>query len=62
MQTINPDLFARLMRLPQAARADILGFVGATPVGDAQLSAILDSLFERPAAEAHHARGDLGHA
>ena len=62
MQTINPGLFARLMRLPDAARADILGFVGATPLGDAQLSAILDSLTER--ADATEARGgrQLGRA
>lgn len=46
MLAINPGLFARLMRLPQAARADILEFLGATPLGDAQLSAVIDSVVE----------------
>ncbi|MEZ5771497.1 hypothetical protein LX70_02518 [Defluviimonas denitrificans] len=47
MRTINPGLFARLMRLPEAARTDLLEFLGATPIGDAQLSAVIDSVTER---------------
>lgn len=47
MRTIDPGLFARLMRLPEAARTDLLEFLGATPVADAQLSAVIDSIAER---------------
>ena len=47
MRTINPGLFARLMRLPEAARTDLLEFLGATPIGDAQLSAVIDRVTER---------------
>lgn len=47
MRTINPGLFARVMRLPDAARADLLEFLGATPIGDAQLSAVIDGIAER---------------
>lgn len=35
------------MRLPEAARTDLLEFLGATPIGDAQLSAVIDSVAER---------------
>ena len=35
------------MRLPEAARTDLLEFLGATPIGDAQLSAVIDSVTER---------------
>jgi hypothetical protein len=35
------------MRLPDAARNDLLEFLGATPVADAQLSAVIDSIAER---------------
>ncbi len=35
------------MRLPEAARTDLLEFLGATPVADAQLSAVIDSIAER---------------
>lgn len=47
MRTINPGLFARLMRLPDAARTDLLEFLGATPIADAQLSAVINSVAER---------------
>lgn len=47
MRRINPGLFARLMRLPDAARNDLLEFLGATPIADAQLSAVIDSVAER---------------
>jgi hypothetical protein len=29
------------MRLPQAARADLLEFLGATPVGDRQIDSLI---------------------
>ncbi len=35
------------MRLPEAARTDLLEFLGATPIADAQLSAVIDSIAER---------------
>jgi len=31
------------MKLPDAARTDLLEFIGATPVADAQLSEIIDN-------------------
>ena len=51
MRTINPGLFARLMRLPDFARADLLEFLGATPLADAQLSAMIDDFAEKLTAE-----------
>ena len=44
MRKINPGLFARLMRLPETARTDLLEFIGATPVADSQLAAMIDSI------------------
>jgi len=35
------------MRLPEAARTDLLEFLGATPVADAQLSVVIDGIAER---------------
>jgi hypothetical protein len=46
LHTINPGLFAKLMRLPDTARTDLLEFLGATPVADAQLSAMIDDMAE----------------
>ena len=46
LHTINPGLFAKLMRLPDAVRIDLLEFLGATPVADAQLSAMIDDMAE----------------
>lgn len=51
MRTINPGLFARLMRLPDAARTDLLEFVGATPVADAQLSHMIDAISDKITSE-----------
>lgn len=51
LRTINPGLFARLMRLPDSARADLLEFVGATPVADAQLSQMIDTIAEKMRSE-----------
>lgn len=47
MRMIDPGLFTRLMRLPDAARGDLLEFLGATPVGDAQLSEMIERLTAR---------------
>ncbi|TCP40470.1 hypothetical protein [Rhodovulum marinum] len=41
MRTIHPTLFNRLMRLPAGIRTDLLEFLGATPVADAQLERML---------------------
>ncbi len=41
MRPIHPEQFARIMRLPQAARADLLEFLGATPVGDRQIDSLI---------------------
>lgn len=51
MRTINPGLFARLMRLPDSARTDLLEFVGATPVADSQLSHMIDAITDKLASE-----------
>ncbi len=47
MRTINPGLFARIMRLPDAARADLLEFVGATPIADAHLADMIETVSKR---------------
>jgi len=39
------------MTLPDHARADILEFLGATPVADAQLSSMIDMFSARPTIE-----------
>lgn len=41
MRSIHPNLFAQVMRLPASMRADLLEFLGATPVEDAQLRLLL---------------------
>ena len=41
---IDPSLFTRLMRLPDAARCDLLEFIGATPVANTELSQMIDTL------------------
>jgi hypothetical protein len=47
VRTINPGLFARLMTLPRSARTDLLEFLGATPVADLQLAAMIESISDR---------------
>lgn len=47
LRTINPGLFTRLMRLPDSARADLLEFIGATPIADAQLAHMIDAIAEK---------------
>lgn len=50
MLAIDPNLFTRLMLLPDAARSDLLEFIGATPVADAQLAAMIEGLSKHPEA------------
>ena len=51
MRSINPRLFASLMRLPEHARADLLEYIGATPVEESDLCAVIDSFAKGSAAE-----------
>lgn len=44
MNTIDPDLFAKLMSLPDGVRLDLLEFLGATPVGEEQLNTMIDDI------------------
>ena len=44
MNTIDPDLFAKLMSLPDGVRMDLLEFLGATPVGQEQLNTMIDDI------------------
>jgi len=44
MKTIDPDLFTKLMTLPDAARLDLLEFLGATPVGEDHLNKLIDDI------------------
>ncbi|MCK4713135.1 MAG: hypothetical protein KAT26_09670 [Marinosulfonomonas sp.] len=44
MNTIDPDLFAKLMTLPEGIRLDLLEFLGATPVGEEQLNTLIDEI------------------
>ncbi|MEO1678405.1 MAG: hypothetical protein AAFU80_09635 [Pseudomonadota bacterium] len=41
MRSIRPDQFARIMTLPQAERSDLLEFLGATPMADIQVEALI---------------------
>ncbi len=56
--TINPGLFARLMRLPDSARTDLLEFLGATPVADAQLSEMIETVATNASIERRQVRLD----
>jgi hypothetical protein len=44
VKTIDPDLFAKLMSLPEMARHDLLEFLGATPVATEQLDKMIDDI------------------
>ncbi len=44
MNTIDPDLFAKLMTLPEGIRLDLLEFLGATPVGEEQLNTLIGEI------------------
>ncbi|MGB8622669.1 MAG: hypothetical protein WCD16_07610 [Paracoccaceae bacterium] len=47
MKDIHPNLFNQVMRLPAGVRTDILEFIGATPVGDAQLKQMIADVTQR---------------
>lgn len=44
---ISPGLFARVMALPDAAREDLLEFMGGSPVNDTCLEALIDDISAR---------------
>lgn len=44
MRTIDPNVFTRLMRLPDAIRVDLLEFLGASPIADIQLSDLIEKI------------------
>ncbi|WP_413874837.1 hypothetical protein [Albidovulum sp.] len=44
------------MRLPDSVRTDLLEFLGATPVADAQLAEIIQSVAEKTLGERRQAR------
>ena len=44
VQQIRPETFAQLMRLPVSLRADLLEFIGSTPVADGQILALVEKL------------------
>lgn len=46
IRSINPRLFATLMRLPDSARADLLEFVGSSQVNDTFLADMIESFRE----------------
>ena len=41
MRPIDPDQFARIMSLPEGERVDLLEFLGATPVANAQIERLI---------------------
>lgn len=44
MQQIRPETFAKLMRLPISQRADLLEFIGSTPVADSEVINLIEKL------------------
>ena len=44
VRTIDPNLFTRLMRLPDAVRVDLLEFLGSSPIADIQLSDLIEKI------------------
>ena len=44
MRSIDPNLFTRLMRLPDAIRVDLLEFLGSSPIADIQLSDLIEKI------------------
>lgn len=57
MTTIAPDVFTKLMTLPAGQRLDLLEFLGATPVEEAQLTQLIESIeksiAEKPTCKQH---------
>ncbi len=44
VQQMRPETFAQLMRLPVPLRADLLEFIGSTPVADGQILTLIQKL------------------
>lgn len=44
MTSIAPDVFTKLMTLPDGVRLDLLEFLGATPVGEQQLNQLIHDI------------------
>jgi hypothetical protein len=62
VRAIHPSLFARLMQLPKGVRADVLEFMGATPVADAQLEHMLNYINTLLEKQARHSLPEsVGH-
>jgi len=53
MKAIDPDIFAKLMSLPDGMRMDLLEFLGATPVGEGQVAKIISEI-ERSIRQKRH--------
>ena len=47
MKAIHPNLFTQVMQFPDSVRADLLEFLGATPVEDAQLKQMIADVSAR---------------
>ena len=47
MKAIHPSLFTQVMKFPDSVRADLLEFLGATPVEDAQLKQMIAEVTAR---------------
>ena len=47
MVKISPVLFSRVMRLPDTVRTDLLELIGAGPLAESQVSALVEALSER---------------
>lgn len=48
VRLLDPGQFSKIMALSQPARADLLEFLGATPVAESQIDRLIDQ-----AADAH---------
>jgi len=44
VRSIDPNLFTRLMRLPDAVRVDLPEFLGSSPIADIQLSDLIEKI------------------
>lgn len=53
MIPIDPHLFTRLMCLPPHRRMDLLEFIGATPLADLQLEALIEMMSAPQGVDGH---------
>ena len=51
VNAMDSDLYARLMLLPGGARLDLLEFLGATPIEEAEIEKLIDDLSNSIAAK-----------